>query len=374
MTTGDPKDENVLVVTNEQSSTELIEHWHSLIGEKPAEFGIITVETDPETRQETRGMHSVSDHNVVALSRPNSLGRLETAIYLFLDEWSTDDRTTIFCFDSVTTLLHHVDSTVVFRFLRSLTSYLRSLGVVAHFHLDEAAHDEDTIAMLRSVFETSVGGSKRADPRLSADVLSTLIDSRRRRFVCRYLAQISATADVNSVADKIAEWESNGVPSEDVRERVRITLHHVHLPKLVEAGVVELDGDTISTSLSEDELERYVRLAGADETPPEAELRLSNGENLTTTGASIDDAKEAYWTVYGTARDSVVVTVARAISAVTDVPPAELRPPLSDVVNVDALQRLAEREEISVYTRFQYGAYEVVVDGGEIKVYEYETE
>ncbi|WP_458189978.1 DUF7344 domain-containing protein [Haladaptatus sp. NG-WS-4] len=228
--------------------------------------------------------------------------------------------------------------------------------------------------MLRSVFETSVGGSKRADPRLSADVLSTLIDSRRRRFVCRYLAQISATADVNSVADKIAEWESNGVPSEDVRERVRITLHHVHLPKLVEAGVVELDGDTISTSLSEDELERYVRLAGADETPPEAELRLSNGENLTTTGASIDDAKEAYWTVYGTARDSVVVTVARAISAVTDVPPAELRPPLSDVVNVDALQRLAEREEISVYTRFQYGAYEVVVDGGEIKVYEYETE
>jgi hypothetical protein len=39
---------------------------------------------------------------------------------------------------------------------------------------------------------------------------------------------------------------------------------------------------------------------------------------------------------------------------------------------VDALQRLAEREEVSVYVQFWYEGYEAVVDSGEIRLYESE--
>ncbi|WP_438267076.1 HalOD1 output domain-containing protein [Haladaptatus salinisoli] len=120
------------------------------------------------------------------------------------------------------------------------------------------------------------------------------------------------------------------------------------------------------------ELERYVRLAEADDAPPEEEPPVSDGRNLRTTEASLDDSNEAYWTVYGTAGDSVVVTLARALGAVSNVRPTELRPTLAEVIDVDALQRLAQREEVSVYAQFRYEGYDVVVDGGEIRLYESE--
>ncbi|WP_435156155.1 HalOD1 output domain-containing protein [Haladaptatus sp. DFWS20] len=74
--------------------------------------------------------------------------------------------------------------------------------------------------------------------------------------------------------------------------------------------------------------------------------------------------------MYGTARDSVVVMLARALGTVLDTHPTKLRPALYDVVDIDALQRLTEREETSVYATFNYEEYEVVVDGGEIRLYE----
>ncbi|WP_227775766.1 HalOD1 output domain-containing protein [Haladaptatus pallidirubidus] len=65
-----------------------------------------------------------------------------------------------------------------------------------------------------------------------------------------------------------------------------------------------------------------------------------------------------------------MVTLARALGTVSNVHPTKLRPVLYDVVDIDSLQRLAGHEETSVYAAFNYGKYEVVVDGGEIRLYE----
>ncbi|WP_227374123.1 DUF7344 domain-containing protein [Haladaptatus halobius] len=240
--------------------------------------------------------------------------------------------------------------------------HLNPERVVRHVLPDQIRHP------VIALFDTVVGGLTLDGSSVSPNVLSTLVGSRRRRSVCRYLAEVGDPADVSSTADRIAEWESTGVPSEDARERVHITLHHVHLPKLVEARVVERDGDDVSATVSASELERYVRLAGAGDAPPEAEPLVRDGRN-STTSTSVDGSNEAYWTVYGTARDSVAVSLARALGAVSNVHPTELRPALAEVIDVDALQRLAEREEVSVYVQFWYEEYEVVVDSGEIRLY-----
>jgi hypothetical protein len=84
----------------------------------------------------------------------------------------------------------------------------------------------------------------------------------------------------------------------------------------------------------------------------------------------VNESDETYWTVYGTAPDSIVVTLARALADVLETQATELRPVLANVIDIDALRRLADHGDISVYAAFEYEGYEVVVDSGEIKLYE----
>ncbi|SIR20211.1 hypothetical protein SAMN05421858_1809 [Haladaptatus litoreus] len=366
LSTADPSETNALFVSYKRSPEELLERWRERFGDDPASFGIIAVGTQSSASQ------TENDQNVVSLARPDCLGRLQTAMYLYLDQWSATDGQSVLCFDSITAMLRHVNRTTAFRFVRSLTESLRRIDVTAHFHMHPEAHDAETVAMLRPLFDTVIDGPPETGPEISPAALSVLLDSPRRRFVCRYLAEIGDTADVSAIADQIARWESEATPNEETRERVHITLRHVHLPKLAETGVVELDSGTVASKIGTDELERYCRIAGQGESNSETEPTISDGDGLSGRTRLKDKSDEAYWTVYGTDRDSVVVMLARALGTVSDVHPTELRPVLYDVVDIDALQRLAEREETSVYATFNYGEYEVVVDGGEIRLYESE--
>ncbi|MCO8245163.1 HalOD1 output domain-containing protein [Haladaptatus sp. AB643] len=361
------RERNVLIVTYNRSPEVVLQQWQSRIGDEPTELGIIAI-GGGNARTGTHRLEPHGDQNSVSLSNPASLGRLETTIRLYLDEWSANDHPTVLCFDSVSTLLRHVDRTTAFRFLATLTDQLRHLDVVAHFHIVPDAHDGSTVAMLRSLFDV-VHGYEETEPAVSADVLLALLGSPRRRHVCRYLCEVSDSATVSGIARQIAMWEGSGVPSENEYERVHITLWHVHLPELAEVGVLQLDGNVVSSAIDRDVLERYVQLT-TDDSSTELFPSLTDSERIRTNDPPEDEPDEAYWTVYGTAPDSIVVTLARALANVRDVPPTELQPILSDVIDIDALQRLAEHEDISVYATFQYEGYEVVVDSGEIKLYD----
>ncbi|WP_266077856.1 DUF7504 family protein [Haladaptatus caseinilyticus] len=365
----DPTTCNALFLSYERPPEELLERWQSHVGEKPAEFGAIAVGKYSSSPQ-AEVLRSDTDRNIVSIANPERLGRLQTAVYLFLDQWSANDQQSMLYFDSITAMLRYVNRTTAFRFLHSLTDSLRRLGVTAHFYMNPDVHDEETLAIFRPLFDTVVGDQTKPERAVSPDVLSTLFTSSRRRSVCRYLVEVADRATVATVAERIAEWEVEGTPSSEMRERVHITLRHVHLPKLVEAGVVELDGETVSAAEDSIDLERYNRIVNGGDPVRKTEPTMSDTAALPTTNVPNDQSSETYWTVYGTARDSVVVMLARALGAVLDVHPTELRPVLSDIIDIDALQRLDEREETSVYAMFNYGEYEVVVDGGQIRLYE----
>lgn len=72
-----------------------------------------------------------------------------------------------------------------------------------------------------------------------------LIANERRRLLIDVLADRPTALSLECLAATLAERETGEqVPSEDVIERVAISLHHAHLPKLADYGLIEYDAET----------------------------------------------------------------------------------------------------------------------------------
>lgn len=68
------------------------------------------------------------------------------------------------CFDSITALLQYADPDRVYQFLHVVTDRAARLDATAHYHVDPAAHDEQTLATLRSLFDAQVDATAGPDP------------------------------------------------------------------------------------------------------------------------------------------------------------------------------------------------------------------
>lgn len=69
-----------------------------------------------------------------------------------------------------------------------------------------------------------------------------VLASERRRLILDVLAERSTPVDLADLAAAVATRESDGETDGDV-DRVALTLHHVHLPKMAAHGVVGYDPD-----------------------------------------------------------------------------------------------------------------------------------
>ena len=77
------------------------------------------------------------------------------------------------------------------------------------------------------------------------DVLSA-VASEHRRAVLRSLDRTDENAiGVSALTDRVAEALRNGEPPDDERRRrVHTALHHIHLPKLEDSGLIAYDIET----------------------------------------------------------------------------------------------------------------------------------
>ena len=87
--------------------------------------------------------------------------------------------------------------------------------------------------------------------RPSLDTVFELLADRRRRYVlyCLAAAGENRVLTVEDVVDRVTEWEREWDDDRDSeradrRERVRIDLHHDHIPRLADAGLVDYDART----------------------------------------------------------------------------------------------------------------------------------
>ncbi|NIB98365.1 hypothetical protein [Halobacterium sp. R2-5] len=72
-----------------------------------------------------------------------------------------------------------------------------------------------------------------------------LLQSERRRVAVDVLAERSAPVELSALATAIAAREDGRDPGDEAAvERIELTLHHSHLPKLASFDVVDYDPDT----------------------------------------------------------------------------------------------------------------------------------
>lgn len=79
-------------------------------------------------------------------------------------------------------------------------------------------------------------------PDLPADTLFTVLANPRRRIVIQYVLHMDEAVPKAAVIDRVAAWETQTPVadlSSDARKRAAVSLRHTHLPKLIDAGVVE---------------------------------------------------------------------------------------------------------------------------------------
>lgn len=81
---------------------------------------------------------------------------------------------------------------------------------------------------------------------LPLNIVFELLQNSHRRRVLRYLNTVSSPVDLRTLAEAVAA-EENEKPVRALtsleRNRIHIRLHHCHLPKLDEAGVIEFDAN-----------------------------------------------------------------------------------------------------------------------------------
>lgn len=96
--------------------------------------------------------------------------------------------------------------------------------------------------------DDAVGSAEPSPDDLSADVLDTLFDvlaADRRRHTLQYLVETETTVPLTELAAHVAAAES----TRD-QQAVASDLHHRHLPKLVEEGLVSYDADANLTAVT----------------------------------------------------------------------------------------------------------------------------
>lgn len=90
----------------------------------------------------------------------------------------------------------------------------------------------------QTLYESISGIKKHQNP----DELFTVLGSERRRILIAVLGERSAPVTTDALAEAVASREVTD-PTGDLVERVRVSLYHVHLPKLDDAGLVQYDSD-----------------------------------------------------------------------------------------------------------------------------------
>lgn len=71
-----------------------------------------------------------------------------------------------------------------------------------------------------------------------------LLSKERRRLALDVLADKSHSVELAELVDEIAGREYGSDVDEETRQRIRISLHHVHLPQMAELGVISYDGES----------------------------------------------------------------------------------------------------------------------------------
>jgi hypothetical protein len=259
-----PGTSNVLVVSAARSMRTVVEHWRQYAPTLPAAFGLITyAEFDRSASSSGRPSRrplSGGDITLTSRSDPSDLRRLGTTVTLYLDDWADTDRETLVYVDALGPFVDASDVEPTFQFLHLLVQTVDQLDADVVVRLDSSTTDDRTVNTFRPLFDEVVDTTETA---FDADELHDLLRNDRRRFVLRALLDASPMG-LERLATRLACWENDtDDPTDDQRDRAYTALASVHVPRLVEGGLVAFDRSVelvwlADDNWSTDHLERYL--------------------------------------------------------------------------------------------------------------------
>jgi hypothetical protein len=147
-----PSETNILTITYTDTPQEWVDSWIDHAGVSPLRGGIVgigqadTSVDDPSWA--VKAVENPSDLTGVGIELSELLSGMATA--------ADDDEHIAVCFDGITSLLQYADLQRAFRFLHVVTGRIKTVGGVGHFHLDPEAHDRQTIATLKGLFDAVI--------------------------------------------------------------------------------------------------------------------------------------------------------------------------------------------------------------------------
>lgn len=109
------------------------------------------------------------------------------------------------------------------------------------------------------LLDSESGGFDR-DRTVAPDTMLSIVANEQRRAVLTALntalnKQLAHNVLVERVADQLLEDDSEQLSS-DRRHRIRVRLHHTHLPKLEDAGLIDYETETDHIQFTGSDLEQ----------------------------------------------------------------------------------------------------------------------
>ncbi|WP_338738543.1 DUF7504 family protein [Haloplanus salilacus] len=200
-----------------------------------------------------------------------------------LGSWESTPESTALCLHSLTALVGAFDRESVISLVDSLNRLCETVDAVGHHHMDPTAHDDETVAMFRPLYDAVIdvnaedgwtvtladteadapsfrrstappGGAASTDPDRPETVpipysfdqtLDLISDARRRTLLYWLKDRGSGTVAFDDIVEAVVTRETS-IPAREApesRDSVRVSLAHAHLPKLADLGIVEYDPD-----------------------------------------------------------------------------------------------------------------------------------
>lgn len=230
--------------------------WPSRFEGAPDNVGSIAVGSESDPRGRSAPVPGAEGGVTAVVRDPTALAELVATVGLHLDDWRTGR--TLVCFHSLERLVDAVGLEPTLGFLAVLMARLDGADAIGRFSLDPGALDDRTVRGLESAFDdVRRRGHEGEPPSVTPDVAFDVLASSRRRWLLRDLRRTGPT----TVDDLVRGLDDDS----DGPERIEVSLHHTHLPKLEDAGLIARDGERVVPRPAIDSLVPYLDLAVDDD-------------------------------------------------------------------------------------------------------------
>jgi len=141
----------LLVMSFNRTPLEWLSEYESAAGGLPDRVGVVGT-GDRSQADAFAAEYGDRGAAVEIVGDPADLPRLGITLSEFVARWE-EDIPIVLAFDSITAFLQYADLQSVYRFLQTLNGRLDSANGTGLYFIDPAAHDDQTMATIRPLFD-----------------------------------------------------------------------------------------------------------------------------------------------------------------------------------------------------------------------------